>query len=304
MGRWGNKFFDNDYAMDIKDESLKLIETHLSIKDITKKLKKTFLRKNCTVEEINVFWIVISIIFWENRIKDNEIYTKGIKSIQSYRLLIKNNFNNEEILEELNQFEINLTSISPKIERKKHYVCTWKIGDVFALQISKDNTSKKLLNGKYFIFIKIGNYIDGKNAYPIIWVKITSESTLPMTISEINTLDFVQTNNYFLDKYPELLKNVKPVGNILHPKYYINKFGRLPFYNFTILGKSNEEIPTELIKLTLNTGEVIKLIKKPIDGNTLYDNEYNGNKSYWKNVEQTLIISYYVYNLDTPDAII
>src|SRR5690606_35154251 len=136
MGIWGSKLFDNDLTQDIKDSFEVLIASKFPVKQIISEIKEEQHYDELEAVEQHVVWVAAAMVVWNNGYKDKDIFKKGLNSID---ILIKDFELDEDLKEELEGYRKDLLAEPPKIKRKReYYVCPWKIGDVYALKITKD----------------------------------------------------------------------------------------------------------------------------------------------------------------------
>lgn len=161
MGFWGEKIFENDFTLDVKDTIESGLSIGVSIREIIGDIKDEIDFDMLSIIEQNLFWIASSTTLWENGRKDSKLFKKGIESID---LFLSDYQVSEELKAELVDYRNKLHNQPPKKRTKRSpYICPWKIGDVFALPIEKDENVDNGLNGRYFIFIKRDERVYEKN---------------------------------------------------------------------------------------------------------------------------------------------
>lgn len=284
MGYFGLKLFDNDLTLDIKDQLEFGIESKIPISFLISELRLEMHYDELPTEEQHLFWIAASITIWNLGYKNQSVFNKGLVSITK---LVSDFKLSDELESELFEIADKLKQNPPKINRKReYYVCPWKIGDVYALPIEKDEHESNNINGKYFLLIKRDEYHFRKHVYPIVEVKLADKYKL--TEQEINDLDFINVSFYKHDSWGED-QSVK-----FSPPIYKDKLGYAPETCYEISGNKISDIPKKLIYV----GN-FKDIKKSNKSN-YYMEEFKSHYvgSNWRHVEEQLIHKYYWYYLD------
>ena len=141
--------------------------------------------------------------------------------------------------------------IVKKPTKKRVYECQWKFGDVFAYQLESDLAKERGLYGRYFLIQKVdeGVWHPG-HIIPIVYVKITGDTTLPSNAEEYNKLEYVQT---WFTKYEDRFLPIDmrcPQEDIAEKskiKYQVDEYGFLPQYRVRLLNISKKVIPKKLL---------------------------------------------------------
>jgi hypothetical protein len=128
-----------------------------------------------------------------------------------------------------------------KISQYKYFRNDWKIGDTFAYQLNGEYAKEKGFEGRYIIIHKIDDFeqkkgID-KDVFPIAYLKLTPDSFLPNTLSEIETCEYIRMNVNRWKKMFEYRTFVWETANRF--------FNKLTFLgNYTITPPADEFIQT------------------------------------------------------------
>lgn len=154
----------------------------------------------------------------------------------------------------LDNLQSKLLSPQPPVKKsikKRVYRCQWKLGDVFAYQLESDLAKEKGLFGRYFLIQKVdeGIWYPG-HIVPIVYVKITKDTTLPSTIEKYNNLEYVQTSftKYEQRFWPiDMRRPKEDIAEKSKINYQVDEYGFLPQYRIRLLNTSKKLIPSKLI---------------------------------------------------------
>lgn len=324
MGAWGNKIYQNDTAMDIKDSYKKLLQDGKSTEEAYEEMFESYsdVLSSEYVDDIIIFYLSFADTLWNYGRLTNELKEAALKIISE---CIEDKKKNKEesycvysvkVLEEL---ETKLKSEQPKEKKVRKvipYVCDWNNYDVFSYKLESDYAKEKGIYGRHLMFIKIDIYensVGGKD--PVFWIKITDDDKIPKTVEEINNLDFIQLRS---ETYED--KNSLELIEILSKKYenkiipecvervlkyheenykkakeerkniLFDKYGGIPVYRTGIWTKSKRSIPKKLIYIGNFPG-----IFHPTNENKMMDS-VSILYAAWNNIEEAAIESYYYYN--------
>lgn len=303
MGTWGYGLFENDYAMDLKEEIESYLDSRAPLTHIISELRKIYLMKNIDEIESFQFWIVVGYTFWQKGYISKATTKKAIDSIEAYTKRLDSTFDGyQTMVDELNMIKEKLTTKTLGVKRKRlSYICPWNIGDVYALPIKDDPYGEHPLIGEYFILHKVGEYDKYKgNVYPIVEIKVTQNGRLPETIDDIEKLPYVivlrEKSTEYSHNNTSILNQLKPYDQNAKHSYFIDESGFLRFYQFKIYGNSIDEIPTDVIFI----GNM-KHIKPPVDANYYLPEFESISMCYWKDLENLLCFKTHFYNMQEHD---
>lgn len=183
------------------------------------------------------------------------------------------------------------------VQVNKEKLRNWEIGDAFAIKIENTNTD---YDGQYFILVKCEKEVyleDGptKVNEPYFYVKITTNGCIPLSLEELNALEFVKISFQLWNRrfYPfhgmETYREAKRRQR--HIKFYPDEYKYLFSYiiqiwirrgvkhGYKYIGNYDIELPKEYITVSPsfkiyenNTKLVEELLKKY--------NEFNLRKGY------------------------
>lgn len=135
MSGWGTKIFDNDLALDVKNDFQDLLGLGMKIEDYILKYKPLMKDDDCCA-----FWSALAKIEWDygllqERTKNNAKYViNHFSDVHLYR----EEKDQKRREKELKELCLQLESINEKPKRKRKtfaYRTTWKEGDIFAYPI-------------------------------------------------------------------------------------------------------------------------------------------------------------------------
>lgn len=276
MGIWGPKIYQNDIAEDVRDYYIDKLHRGKIGPEITRELLAEYQSEIKDEDDGQVFWFALADTQWnlgrlEDYIKERALfYINEGKDLQRW----KDENPKDAIVraKALIELEKKINSPQPpekKISQYRLYQCKWKIGDLFALQLTSDLARKKGLLGRYLLIHKIGEdtWWPG-HIIPAVRLKFTIDSTLPKTIEEVDGAEYIQ-----------VFSSLQIVSNI--PEYIIK-----------IITTSQRVIPQELHFL----GNFQNIKYPEIE----YKNPYgkSGYNINWKELEQFAITQYCYYNLN------
>ena len=246
MRTWGAKLYQDDLALDIKDEYKSLLEKGKTNEKAIKEMLETFEEEIEDEDEGPIFWLVFADVLWNYGRLTEEIKKKAIEEIESGRDLVKweqEAKEYEQRRKELEKLKEKLNTQMPKekkihvknsenVKKQKDEIINkeydWKIGDTYAYKIEKDITDDINLIGKYLIFRKVDDYEKNKiYESPIVYIQITENNKLPTTREELEKLDYLVTSNWgnVQHEYRIVLKNVpkkKKVERLIYIGNYLN----------------------------------------------------------------------------------
>lgn len=163
MGAWGTNLYDNDIALDIKDDYIENLKQQLTDEEAIEKLLKDYEELFGTDQEY-VFWLVLADSQWKTGRLTDFVKNKALECIKRRDGIEEWGENTSEAkrwLKTLNKIELEILSPMKgrKIFKKPEVFCTnpWQIGDYYALRLSTDYAKENDLYGKYIVFQKTGD---------------------------------------------------------------------------------------------------------------------------------------------------
>lgn len=258
MGMWGFELYQNDTALDVKDEFEELFNAGKTAQEITDKLTEDYKSIMGDIDEEPLFWFALADTQWNlgvllSVVKEKALYwiSKDCGIFKDQTTDISAKVQRKKTLDDL---QAKLLSPQPPVKKavkKRVYKCQWKLGDVFAYRLESDLAKERGLYGRYFLIQKVdeGIWYPG-HIVPIVYVKITGDTNLPSNVEEYNQLEYVQT---WFTKYEERFWPIdmrRPQEDIAEKSkisYQVDEYGFLPQYRVKLLNTSKKVIPTKLI---------------------------------------------------------
>ena len=209
MGAWGPGIYQDDVALDIKGEYIKLLQEGKSTKEANQEIINNNADYFTDEEDVVPAILALADIEWKYGRLDDIVKNDALKIIDQ-KIGIEPWQEDEKLykkrLEKLNELKEKLESEMPpekKVRVIKPCINKWKIGDVYAYRFESEEAKKRGLYGKYLLVIKVGETSwYPYHVIPVVWKKITKDNKIPKTEEEINNLDFLKI--YFNDYEFEL----------------------------------------------------------------------------------------------------
>lgn len=258
MGMWGFELYQNDTALDVRDEFQELFNAGKTAQEITDKLTEDYKSIMGNIDEEPLFWFALADTQWDSGVllpfvKEKALYWINKDcGIFKYQLTdISAKAHREKTLADL-QAKLLLPQLQMKRAVKRRvYKCQWKLGDVFAYRLESELSQKRGLYGRYFLIQKIDEdtWYPG-HIVPIVYVKITNDTNLPSNVEEYNQSEYVQT---WFTKYEDRFWPIdmrRPQEDIAEKSkinYQVDEYGFLPQYRVKLLNTSKKVIPTKLV---------------------------------------------------------
>lgn len=254
MGTWGPKLYQDDLAEEIRDIFKDQLKRGKTGKQITKELLEEYKDAISDSDDAPIFWFALADTQWElgrleDIVKQNALYhIQEGSDLRRWKLEDSSNAKKREQI--LNALKKKLLSSQPpekKVALYKLYQCEWNEGDVYAYSLEGEYAKEKDVEGKYFLFHKIGEttYWPG-HIIPIVRVKITEKNQLPKNLEEFNELQYVQTSVIKCDELFPLVRGISYVNGTVSYKQVTDEFGFLPVYRLELINTSKRVIPKKL----------------------------------------------------------
>lgn len=120
------------------------------------------------------------------------------------------------------------------VQIEKFKAKNWQVGDTFAIKIKHKNP---FYNGKYLILIKGNYYWNSDNRYSQTFLlKITKNDKLPLSLEEINSLEFIKTGYiHFIERFSSRSVGMENYDMVLERcknlKFYPDEYNYLYMYD-------------------------------------------------------------------------
>lgn len=146
MGAWSAKIFDDDDAVDIKEEYKILLGYGMSPQEAYEKIKNYFYNDYMGGPDEDVYWLAVALFQWQNGILLEEVKQRALDCIEDDQYLERWRDSGEEVYQErkkvLADFKHNLINITnekrkrfPKCPKCYRYKTEWKVGDLLAYKM-------------------------------------------------------------------------------------------------------------------------------------------------------------------------
>ena len=306
MGVWGVGIYQNDIALDVCDTFKEQYNDGKSSQEITEKLISEYSVLFGDDDEEPLFWFALADTQWKFGVLLPEVKEKALYWIEKDRGVLRFQMigkpSKTQRARKLDELRDRLNSPQPpvkKVKKKRIYKCQWNIGDVFAYKLESDLAKERGLYGRYFLIQKVdeGTWYPG-HIVPIVYVKITKDTSLPSSEEEYNKLEYVQT---WFTRYEDRFLPIdmrRPQEDIAEKSkinYQVDEYGILPQYRAKLLSTSKRVIPKKLIYV----GNFVNTIRPPKE--FIPHSKENVVPVSWKQFDETfeteMIKLYYGYNL-------
>lgn len=299
MGAWGPGIYQDDVALDIKDEYIELLKKGKTTEEAFKEL----INNNADYledEDAVPMLLALADTQWKYGRLNDMVKSDALNIINSGAGLVAWKYDKKllkrrtEILEKLKE---KLESPQPeekKVSVRKFFDCGWKKNDVFAYQLKSEYAKKYGLYDRWLILIVDDLKVwEDHYVMPIVRAKITNNDEIPKTEDEINRLEYIliRYENYegmFI--FPKI-RSKKQIEYNKTMRDKILELGKLPIYRFTIDNSSKRIIPKTLKylgnykKIRLPENEYIEFDKTGIWG------------VLWSTLEELILERYIEYNI-------
>lgn len=89
MGVWGVEIFDDDFAVDLKEEYSEIIESGISHEVATLTLKERYKEELQDADDAGIFWLALAATQLEHDAVLNDVRTNALEIIRSNRDLLR-----------------------------------------------------------------------------------------------------------------------------------------------------------------------------------------------------------------------
>ena len=306
MGAWGIKLYQDDVALDAKEEYIELLKKGWTNEEATKELVNNYVDYIKDREDGPIFWFALADTQWDYGRLLPEVKNKALQYLESSADLdrwsndLKSYKQRQEVLIKLKEKLNSPQPTEKKISIPKLYKCEWKIGDVYAYKLESELAKEKKLYGKYLLFIKVDESIwYPGHIIPIVRVKITSDGVLPNGEEDINNSEYVQISFTLYEDRFLPLRGDQPLDQQIKEKskinYKVDDYGYLPEYMMSMISTSKRVIPKKLIYL----GNFTNINSPYVE--FIPHSKLNIYSCFWKDIEESIIDRYIGHNLRQYD---
>ena len=298
MGAWGANLYQDDVALDVKDEYKDNLRRGKTNEETMQEIIDKYQELLEDEEDRGVFWLALADTQWNLGRLDEQVKKQALEIIE-LGIDLKRWESNEklynkrkEILEKLKEKLLSPQPEEKRMPKYRTYKCEWKNGDVFAYQLKSEYAKEQGLEGRYLIIQKIDE-IDWYpcSTIPLVRVKITEDKTIPKTEKEIDELEYIQTWFTSYERRFAGFSALRPLKDqIKGMSFNTDEYGLLPEYMVSIVITSKNMTKGKLtylgnyINITPPQNEFIPICKD------------NFPTVLWKNFEERLIEMYFDHN--------
>lgn len=298
MGAWGANLYQDDVALDVKDEYKDNLRKGKTNEETMQEIVDKYQELLEDEEDRGVFWLALADTQWNLGRLDEQVKEQALEIIELGTDL-KRWENNEklynkrkEILEKLKEKLLSPQPEEKRMPKYRTYKCEWENGDVFAYQLKSEYAKEQGLENRYLIIQKIDE-IDWYpcSTIPLVRVKITEGKTIPKTEKEIDELEYIQTWFTSYERRFAGFSALRPLKDqIKGMSFNTDEYGLLPEYMVSIVITSKNMTKGKLTYLGNYTNinppqnEFIPICKD------------NFPTVLWKNFEERLMEMYFGHN--------
>ena len=298
MGAWGANLYQDDVALDVKDEYKDNLRRGKTNEETMQEIIDKYQELLEDEEDRGVFWLALADTQWNLGRLDEQVKKQALEIIE-LGIDLKRWESNEklynkrkEILEKLKEKLLSPQPEEKRMPKYRTYKCEWKNGDVFAYQLKSEYAKEQGLEGRYLIIQKIDE-IDWYpcSTIPLVRVKITEDKTIPKTEKEIDELEYIQTWFTSYERRFAGFSALRPLKDqIKGMSFNTDEYGLLPEYMVSIVITSKNMTKGKLtylgnyINITPPQNEFIPICKD------------NFPTVLWKNFEERLMEMYFGHN--------
>lgn len=298
MGAWGANLYQDDVALDVKDEYKDNLRRGKTNEEAMQEIIDKYQELLEDEEDRGVFWLALADTQWNLGRLDEQVKEQALEIIELGTDLKRWEINEKlynkrkEILEKLKEKLLSPQPEEKRMPKYRTYKCEWKNGDVFAYQLKSEYAKEQGLEGRYLIIQKIDE-IDWYpcSTIPLVRVKITEDKTIPKTEKEIDELEYIQTWFTSYERRFAGFSALRPLKDqIKGMSFNTDEYGLLPEYMVSIVITSKNMTKGKLtylgnyINITPPQNEFIPICKD------------NFPKILWKDFEERLMEMYFGHN--------
>ena len=145
MGSWGYDLYQNDTACDVKDRFEHLFSKSRTTEECTEQIIVEFSDLIADPEECVLFWISLADIQWDYGVLLPKVKAKALGYIEDcchQKKLSDEKWHKNQLqkrmLEGVKQKLLQPQPPSRQKKQKRLYRCAWKVGDVYAWQLTSE----------------------------------------------------------------------------------------------------------------------------------------------------------------------
>ena len=298
MGAWGANLYQDDVALDIKDEYKDNLRRGKTNEEAMQEIIDKYQELLEDEEDRGVFWLALADTQWNLGRLDEQVKEQALEIIELGTDLKRWEINEKlynkrkEILEKLKEKLLSPQPEEKRMPKYRTYKCEWKNGDVFAYQLKSEYAKEQGLEDRYLIIQKIDE-IDWYpcSTIPLVRVKITEGKTIPKTEKEIDELGYIQTDYCLYERRFWGQDASRPLEEQIKGKSFnTDEYGLLPEYMASIIITSKNMTKGKLTYLGNYTNVT------PPQNEFIPISKLNLPTIDWNELEKELIEMYFDHN--------
>ena len=298
MGAWGANLYQDDVALDIKDEYKDNLRRGKTNEEAMQEIIDKYQELLEDEEDRGVFWLALADTQWNLGRLDEQVKEQALEIIELGTDLKRWEINEKlynkrkEILEKLKEKLLSPQPEEKRMPKYRTYKCEWKNGDVFAYQLKSEYAKEQGLEGRYLIIQKIDE-IDWYpcSTIPLVRAKITESKTIPKTEKEIDELRYIQTDYCLYERRFWGQDASRPLEEqIIGKSFNTDEYGLLPEYMASIIITSKNMTKGKLTYLGNYTNVT------PPQNEFIPISKLNLPTIDWNELEKELIEMYFDHN--------
>ena len=298
MGAWGANLYQDDVALDVKDEYKDNLRRGKTNEEAMQEIIDKYQELLEDEEERGVFWLALADTQWNLGRLDEQVKEQALEIIELGTDLKRWEINEKlynkrkEILEKLKEKLLSPQPEEKRMPKYRTYKCEWENGDVFAYQLKSEYAKEQGLEGRYLIIQKIDE-IDWYpcSTIPLVRAKITESKTIPKTEKEIDELRYIQTDYCLYERRFWGQDASRPLEEqIIGKSFNTDEYGLLPEYMASIIITSKNMTKGKLTYLGNYTNVT------PPQNEFIPISKLNLPTIDWNELEKELIEMYFDHN--------
>ena len=298
MGAWGANLYQDDVALDVKDEYKDNLRRGKTNEEAMQEIIDKYQELLEDEEDRGVFWLALADTQWNLGRLDEQVKEQALEIIELGTDLKRWEINEKlynkrkEILEKLKEKLLSPQPEEKRMPKYRTYKCEWKNGDVFAYQLKSEYAKEQGLEVRYLIIQKIDE-IDWYpcSTIPLVRAKITESKTIPKTEKEIDELRYIQTDYCLYERRFWGQDASRPLEEqIIGKSFNTDEYGLLPEYMASIIITSKNMTKGKLTYLGNYTNVT------PPQNEFIPISKLNLPTIDWNELEKELIEMYFDHN--------
>ena len=246
MGIWGPKLYEDDIAEDIRSFYTERLREGKTGEEATALLLQEYSEELSDPDDAPVIWFALADTQWNVGRLQVDVMDKALLHIEEGSNLRRwqdeapeYSKRRKAVLEKLKTKLLSPQPPEKRISPKEYYRCPWKLGDVFAYQLSGSYAEEKQLKGKYLFFVKVGEDIwNNECVIPIVYVYwVISDEILSV----------------------EELERIGYIPQFTLPQVYIRNHTRPEKYRLSLITTTSRAVPKKKLTYIGNIDLVVPL---------------------------------------------